>query len=140
MNKEQFLLTGAQKRAMADLAKAFEECRRQNIQFFITDGENALMAYNSTNFDGVPTTGDNLSGEWQAVDGKYKFVASTKKERDNWLEIPVADCDKILGDTLGIDFVSWGCCSGGLYALRKPCSAEDNDRGTGREIATIGIE
>lgn len=118
------MLTGEQKLKMAALAKAFEECREAGIQFFTTDGENALLAYNSSEYDVGPESGDNLGGEWQDVtdehgNKRHVFVRTPDEKREEWDEIPLQVCDRILGEPMDIDFISWGCCCEGMFAHRK---------------------
>ena len=122
--QQRFMLTGEQKVKMAALAKAFEECRKAGIQFFITDGENALMAYNTTDYDTGPTSGDNLSGEWVEQTDEHGnkrnvFVQTPDERKQEWDEIPTEVCDRIEGGPLDVDFISWGCCCEGLFAHRR---------------------
>lgn len=122
--QQRFMLTGEQKVKMAALAKAFDVCRKAGIQFFITDGENALMAYNTTDYDTGPTSGDNLSGEWVEQTDEHGnkrnvFVRTPDEKREEWDEIPTEVCDRIEGGPLDVDFISWGCCCEGLFAHRR---------------------
>lgn len=122
--QQRFMLTGEQKLKMAALAKALAECREAGIQLFTTDGENALVAYNTADYDHGPESGDNLSGEWveqtdEHGNKRYVFVPTPDERRSEWDEIPLEVCDRILGEPLGIDFISWGCCCEGLFAHRK---------------------
>ena len=114
-----FKTTIEQKALIQKLVEAIDACRKADIQFFTTDGANELLCYNSTDFDKGPDTADNLSGEWEEKDGKRTFVATPQAKLDEWLEIPIADCDIIDGNGLDVDFVSWGCCSGGFFAHKK---------------------
>lgn len=122
--QQRFMLTGEQKLKMAALAKALEECREAGIQFFTTDGENALMAYNTAEYDVGPESGDNLGGEWTEVtdehgNKRHVFVRTPDEKREEWDEIPQQVCDRILGEPMGIDFISWGCCCEGMFAHRR---------------------
>lgn len=97
-NEFLFQTTVAQKVLIQKLSEAIDECRKAGIQMFTTDGENALVCYNSLYFDKGPYT---------------------EKENEDWLEIPLDKCDKIDGNLLDVDFISWGCCAE-LYAHMKP--------------------
>ena len=153
--QQRFMLTGEQKLKMAALAKAFEECREAGIQFFTTDGENALLAYNSSEYDVGPESGDNLGGEWQEVtdehgNKRHVFVRTPDEKREEWDEIPLQVCDRILGEPMGIDFISWGCCCEGMFAHRKRLpevtepeelefySIEDDGKG-GKQVHMLGF-
>lgn len=119
-----FKTTVEQKALIQKLVEAIDACRKAGIQMFTTDGANELLCYNSTVFDKGPDTGDNLSGEWQEGTDHLgypckRFVYTDKAELAGWVEIPIADCDVINGDALGVDFISWGYCSGGFFAHKK---------------------
>ena len=114
-----FKTTAAQKALIKKLVEAIEECRKADIQFFTSDGANELLCYNSTDFDQGPDTGDNLSGEWQDKEGTYSFIETPREILEQWMEIPIADCDIIDGNSLDVDFVSWGCCNDGFFAHKK---------------------
>lgn len=98
--EKKFLLTGEQKLLVRRLAQAIEDCRKANIQLFTTDGENAILCYNATDFD-------------NAIDNDEDLDCS-----EEWLPIPIPLCDRILGQPTKTDFISWGCSST-LYAHLK---------------------
>lgn len=114
-----FKTTVEQKALIQKLVEAIDACRKAGIQMFTTDGANELLCYNSTDFDDGPFSADNLSGEWQVKEGIHSFVKTPREILEQWVEIPIADCDVIDGHALGVDFISWDCCSGGFFAHKK---------------------